>query len=30
MVSKSEDYPDLFELHRDGNQWHWINKPHGH
>ena len=29
MVSKSEDYPDMFELHRDGNQWHWINKPLG-
>ena len=27
MVSKSEDYPDLFELHRDGDRWHWINKP---
>ncbi len=22
MVSKSEDYPDLFELHRDGDKWH--------
>lgn len=29
MVSKSEDYPDLFELHRDGNQWRWINRPLG-
>ncbi len=29
MVSKSEDYPDLFELHRDGNHWHWINRPMG-
>lgn len=29
MVSKSEDYPDLFELHRDGNTWRWINKPLG-
>lgn len=27
MVSKSEDYPDLFELHRDGRQWRWVNKP---
>ena len=27
MVSKSEDYPDLFELHRDENRWRWINKP---
>lgn len=29
MVSKSEDYPDLFQLHRDGDKWHWINKPLG-
>ena len=29
MVSKSEDYPDMFELHRDGNNWHWINRPLG-
>ncbi len=29
MVCKSEDYPDLFELHRDGDKWHWINKPMG-
>ena len=29
MVAKSEDYPDLFELHRDGNKWRWINKPLG-
>ena len=29
MVSKSEDYPELFELHRDGANWHWINKPLG-
>ncbi|MEM9668774.1 MAG: DUF3445 domain-containing protein [Pseudomonadota bacterium] len=27
MISKSEDYPDLFELHRDGDRWRWINKP---
>jgi hypothetical protein len=27
MVSKSEDYPDLFELHRKGNNWRWVNKP---
>ena len=26
MVSKSEDYPDLFELHRDGTNWRWVNK----
>jgi hypothetical protein len=29
MVSKAEEYPDLFELHRDGNRWHWINRPLG-
>ena len=29
MVSKAEDYPDLFTLHRDGNRWHWINRPLG-
>jgi|TARA_B110000908_G_C10217511_1_gene433541 hypothetical protein len=29
MVSKSEDYPDLFELHRDGDTWRWVNKPLG-
>ncbi|HBN31406.1 MAG TPA: hypothetical protein DD416_09330 [Rhodobacteraceae bacterium] len=29
MVSKSEDYPDLFQLNRDDNNWHWINKPMG-
>ncbi len=29
MVSKSEDYPELFQLHRDGDQFHWINKPMG-
>jgi hypothetical protein len=27
MISKSEDYPDLFELHRDGCKWRWINRP---
>lgn len=27
MISKSEDYPDLFELHRDGSRWRWINHP---
>ncbi len=29
MTSKAEDYPDLFELHQDGDRWHWINKPLG-
>lgn len=27
MSSKAEDYPDLFNLHRDGNRWHWVNRP---
>jgi hypothetical protein len=27
MESKARDYPDWFELHRQGNKWHWINKP---
>lgn len=27
MTSKAREYPDLFELHRDGDAWHWINKP---
>ena len=27
MVSKSEDYPELFELHRTGKNWYWVNKP---
>lgn len=29
MVSKAEEYPDLFTLNRDGNKWHWINRPMG-
>jgi dimethylamine monooxygenase subunit A len=29
MVSKSEDYPDLFQLYRDGNKWRWVNTPLG-
>ena len=29
MISQSEDYPDLFELHRDGFNWRWINRPMG-
>lgn len=29
MTCKAEDYPDLFELHKDGDRWHWINKPLG-
>lgn len=27
MESKARDYPHWFELHRNGNKWHWINKP---
>jgi hypothetical protein len=27
MREMAEGYPDLFELHRDGNQWHWVNRP---
>ena len=27
MVSKAESYPDLFSLTRDGDNWHWINRP---
>lgn len=27
MEAKARDYPDLFELHRDGDRWHWINRP---
>ncbi|ESW62099.1 MAG: hypothetical protein Q27BPR15_02810 [Rhodobacter sp. CACIA14H1] len=27
MESKARDYPHWFELHRNGNRWHWINKP---
>lgn len=29
MEAKSEDYPELFSLHRDGDRWHWINRPLG-
>jgi hypothetical protein len=29
MSHKARDYPELFELHRKGTQWHWINKPLG-
>ncbi len=27
MVSKARDYPHWFTLTRDGNRWHWINRP---
>lgn len=29
MDALSTDYPDLFQLKKDGNQWHWENKPLG-
>ncbi|MDO5371058.1 DUF3445 domain-containing protein [Paracoccus sp. (in: a-proteobacteria)] len=29
MESKARDYPDLFELHKDGDRWRWINRPLG-
>lgn len=29
MTSKAADYPDLFELHREGTAWRWVNKPLG-
>jgi hypothetical protein len=29
MESKAEDYPDLFRLTKDGDRWHWVNKPLG-
>ena len=25
----ARDYPDHFTLERDGDQWHWINRPLG-
>ncbi len=27
MESLSADYPELFTLTKDGDQWHWVNKP---
>ncbi len=29
MESFARDYPQWFELHKDGNKWHWINRPLG-
>ncbi len=29
MTTKAEDYPDLFSLHKDGDRWHWVNRPMG-
>ena len=27
MTSKARDYQHWFELHKQGDKWHWINKP---
>lgn len=27
MTSKAQSYPEWFSLTRDGDQWHWINRP---
>ncbi len=29
MTNLSESYPQWFELHQDGDRWHWINRPLG-
>jgi hypothetical protein len=29
MTNKARSYPDLFELHQDGDRWRWINRPLG-
>lgn len=29
MTSMARDYPDHFTLTRDGDRWHWINRPLG-
>ncbi len=29
MESKARDYPHWFTLHKDGDKWHWLNKPLG-
>lgn len=29
MEAKARDYPDLFELHRQGDRWRWVNRPLG-
>ncbi len=29
MVSMSESYPEHFSLTRNGDDWHWINRPMG-
>ena len=29
MTSKARDYPQWFTLEKNGNRWHWINRPLG-
>lgn len=29
MEEQAKGYPEHFELHRQGNSWHWINRPLG-
>ncbi|MDB5397855.1 MAG: hypothetical protein JWM91_5361 [Rhodospirillales bacterium] len=29
MTAMSQDYPEHFTLERDGDRWHWINRPLG-
>ncbi len=29
MRAKAEEYPEYFTLHRNGDKWHWINRPLG-
>lgn len=29
MEAKARDYPALFSLTKNGNNWHWVNKPLG-
>jgi len=29
MTAMSDDYPEHFTLERDGDRWHWINRPLG-
>ncbi len=29
MDSLSQDYPEHFQLSKDGDNWHWVNKPLG-
>jgi dimethylamine monooxygenase subunit A len=29
METKARDYPQWFSLTKNGNQWHWVNRPLG-